>query len=139
MGVEATSLPAGTKNKRVTTLLSFHAVSIIAAIVCFVLAVIWLFVPEILLRLWGVAYSQPVGVVSRRGAALFLCVGIMLFLVRNAEPSPSRNAIAAGFVVGCLTLASLGVFELVKKRVNVAILSAVIVELMLAIAFMFQM
>lgn len=100
---------------------------------------VWLFAPQLLLSIWGIAYSHPVGFISRRGGALFLCIGIMLFLARNAEPSPSRNAITIGFNVGCLTLASLGIYELVKKRAHLGILSAIIVEVILAIAFIFQL
>lgn len=120
-------------------MLSFHTDATIATIVCFSLTMVWLFAPKFLLSIWGIAYSHPVGLVSRRGAALFLCIGIMLFLARNAEPSPTRNAITIGFIVGCLALACLGIFELVKKRAHIGILTAVIVEVVLAIAFIFQM
>ena len=51
---------------------SFEVLATIAATICFVLAVVWSLAPQRLLSLWGVAYSQPAGVVSRRGAALFL-------------------------------------------------------------------
>ena len=117
---------------------SFQYLATAAAIICFALAIVWLLAPQLLLSLWGVAYSHSVGLVSRRGAALFLGIGIMLFLARNAEPSPSRTALSAGFIVGCLALASLGVFELVKKRAGIGILSAVLVEVVLAIAFLIQ-
>jgi len=100
---------------------------------------VWFFAPKLLLSIWGIAYSHPVGLVSRRGAALFLCIGIILFLARNAGPSPTRSAITIGFVVGCLALACLGIFELVKKSAHIGILSAVILEIILALAFIFQM
>lgn len=119
-------------------MLSFHADAIIAAIVCFVLTITWIFAPKLLLSIWGVCYSHPVGLISRRGGALFLCLGVMLFLARNAAPSPARTAITTGFIVGCLALACLGIFELVRKRAHLGILSAVMTEIILAILFIFQ-
>lgn len=88
------------------------------------------------MSLWGIDYSHEVGVVSRRGAALFFGIGVMLFLARHAEPSPSRAALSYGFSVGCLALASLGLFEMAKKRAGIGIISAILVEIALAVAFL---
>jgi len=86
--------------------------------------------------MWGVEYSYPVGLLGRRGAALFLGIGVMFLLARNAKPSPSRSALASGFIVGCLALAVLGVFELFTGHAGPGILSAVAVEVALALAFL---
>lgn len=118
---------------------SFHVIASIAAAICFALTMVWLLAPQRLLSLWGVPYSYPVGLVSRRGAALFLGIGVMFFLARTAAPSPSRSALTAGFVVSCLSLASLGTIELARKRAGFGMLSAVLVELFLGIAFLFQL
>ena len=118
---------------------SFEVLATIAATICFVLAVVWSLAPQRLLSLWGVAYSQPAGLVSRRGAALFLGIGVMFFLARSAELSVGRSALSAGFAVVCLALAALGVMELVRKRAGIGILSAVLVEVALAVAFLFQL
>ncbi|HEY0231619.1 MAG TPA: hypothetical protein VGC55_10225 [Dokdonella sp.] len=96
----------------------------------------WLFVPEVLPGIWGVAYSDETGVVARRGAALFLGIGVMFALARDAEPSPARSALCTGFAVACLALAVLGVFELARGRAALGILSAVAVELALACALL---
>jgi len=55
----------------------FRSLAILAALVCFLLALVWGLAPDLLLALWGVPYSYPAGLVSRRGAALFLGVGVM--------------------------------------------------------------
>jgi hypothetical protein len=95
-----------------------------------------LLAPEILLSLWGVEFSYAAGLVSRRAAALFAGFCVMFICVRNAEPSPNRSALVAGFVVACLLLATLGIFELVTGHVGLGILSAVITEVVLALAFL---
>ena len=116
--------------------LGFESLALSAAVICFALAFVWLLTPQLLLSLWNIGYSHQVGVVSRRGAALFLGIGVMFFLARHAEPSPSRAALSYGFSVGCLALASLGIFEMVKKRAGIGIISAILVEIVLAVAFL---
>lgn len=119
--------------------LSFQNLATITAVICFALAIVWLLAPQRLLSIWGVDYSYPVGLVSRRGAALFLAIGIMFFLARNAELSSSRTALSAGFMVGCLALASLGIVEFATKRARIGILAAVLVEIVLVAAFLIQL
>lgn len=113
----------------------FHVLASVAAAICFALAVTWLLAPQVLFSILGLEYSHPAGLVSRRSAALFAGIGVMLFLARNAAASPSRDALSIGFVVACLVLAGLGIFEFIKKRVTIAILAAVVVEVLLAAAF----
>ena len=91
--------------------LSFRNLAIVAAVVCFALSVTWLLAPDLLLAMWDVEYSYPVGLLGRRGSALFLGIGVMFLLARNAEPSTSRSALVSGFTIGCLALAALGIFE----------------------------
>jgi hypothetical protein len=115
--------------------LTFRNLAIVATVVCFALSITWLLAPNLLLAMWGVEYSYPVGLLGRRGAALFLGIGVMFLQARNAEPSPIRSALASGFIVGCVALAALGVFELVTGHAGPGILSAVAVEVALALAF----
>jgi hypothetical protein len=116
-------------------MLDFDILAAVAAMVCFALSLIWLLRPQILLSLWRVDYSDEVGLVSRRAAALFLGLGVMFSLARHAEPGPGRAALSEGFTVGCLALAILGLYELGRKRAGIGILSAVATELLLAVAF----
>lgn len=87
--------------------------------------------------MWGVDFSYSVGLVGRRGAALFAANGIMLFAARNAGPLSTRSAFVSGFVFGCSTLAVLGVFKLANGHVGLGILSVVLVEVTFALAFLF--
>lgn len=114
--------------------LNFRSLAILCAFVCLSLALIWAFSPRLLLSAWGVDFSYPVGLVGRRGAALFAGIGVMFFWARNAEPSSARSALVAGFVVSCLALASLGVVELVNGHAGPGILSAGLIEVALILA-----
>lgn len=115
--------------------LRFKNLAFVAALVCFALSILWLLAPHVLLAMWGVDYTSPVGLVSRRSAALFLGVGVMFMMARHAAPSPSRTALTTGFTVSCLALATLGLIELLTGHASMGILSAVAVELAFAVAF----
>ena len=99
------------------------------------LALAWSLAPQVLLSLWTVDFSEPVGLMCRRTAALFAGVGVMLFQVRHAAPSPVRSAVATGFIVACTLLAFLGITELVMGHAGPGILLAVAIEIALAFAF----
>ena len=116
--------------------MSFKTTALITSVICFCLAGIWAFGSAIILTLWGVDYAASAEFVGRRGAALFLGVGVMLLLARNAEPSQARTSLTVGMIAACTSLAMLGVMECALGNAGFGILSAVIVELMIALAFL---
>lgn len=117
--------------------LRFRSLAVLYAIVAFALALVWLFAPDLMLSAWGLDLSHPVGLVGRRGAALFAGMGVMFLVARNAQPSSARSALVAGFVTSCVGLAALGVIELANGHVGPGILSAVLVEVALVLASLF--
>ncbi|PCK93024.1 hypothetical protein PsyrCH409_05040 [Pseudomonas viridiflava] len=117
--------------------MKFRHLAAMSAIVFWALAVAWMLMPAQMLANWGVGFSSEAGLVSRRAAALYLGLGVMLFLARNAAPSVARSALVAGFVTACLTLAALGVFELLSGHANPGILAAVAIEVLFSMAFLF--
>ncbi|SDB20444.1 hypothetical protein SAMN03159382_01777 [Pseudomonas sp. NFACC23-1] len=117
---------------------AFRYLTIFSALLFFVLAAIWLFAPAALLANWGVVFDGGVsGLVGRRAAPLYAGIGVALLLSRNAPPSPGRTAVVAGFVTTCSLLALLGLVEWVMGNVESGILPAVLVEVALALAFLF--
>lgn len=108
--------------------LSFRSLAILAAFISFGLAIAWLWMPGIFLSSWGVSFSYPVGLVGRRGGALFAGLGVMFFIARNAEPSVARAALVMGFMTACFGLAVLGVFELATGHAGLGILPSILVE-----------
>jgi hypothetical protein len=116
--------------------MSYKTTATVTSFICFCLAGVWAFGSAILLNLWGVDYASSAGFVGKRGAALFLGLGVMLSLTRDAEPSKARTSLTVGLIVAFTTLALLGVLEFALGNAGFWILSAVIVELMIALAFL---
>lgn len=111
--------------------MSFRVFAVIVVVLFSGLAGVWLFFPQLLLGAWGVDYTAAVGLVGRRGAGLYLGIAVMFFLARNAEPSVARTALTVGLGIECLTLAALGMIELISGGAGLGILSAVIAEALL--------
>lgn len=116
--------------------LRFRPLTTLTALVFFALSAILMFRPAVMLANWSIGFDESIGVVSRRTAALYAGIGLMLFLARKAEPSPARSALVSGFVFICVLLAGLGAFELSSGRVNAGIIPAVLGEVALAIAYL---
>lgn len=116
--------------------INFRNLAVLTALLFFGLAFTWLFVPQLLLASWGVEFSDAVGLVGRRASALYAGIGVMFFSARNVGPSVARSALVAGFIVTCSILAILGVVELATGHASSGILSAVVVEAALIVAFL---
>lgn len=116
--------------------ISFRTLSTFTAGLCFVLALIWGFMPDVMLSIWSVGYSDATGLVARRSAVLFVALGVMFYLARNASPSVSRNALSSGLMVGVFGLAALGVGEWLNGHAGPGILLPVAVEIALGLAFL---
>ncbi|WP_085727164.1 hypothetical protein [Pseudomonas sp. R37(2017)] len=115
--------------------LSFRTLSTFAAVLCFLLALVWGLAPQWLLAFWGMDFSFAVGLIARRTAVLFAALSVMFYLVRHEPPSSTRNAVSLAFVVGCWGLALLGFGEWLNGHVGPGILLAVALELALGLAF----
>lgn len=113
----------------------FRYAAIITSIICGVLFCAWMFIPSFLLHLWGIDYSNTIGLMARRNAALFGGLGLMMFLTRNTPVSVARSGISAGVALSGLILAMLGIFEYENGRAGVGIATAVITEIALAAVF----
>lgn len=75
-------------------------------------------------------------VICRRAAAFFAGISVMCFLARNAGPSPTRYALAAGISTIAIISAVLGIAEWREVHVSGQILFAVLIELLLGAAFL---
>lgn len=116
--------------------MKFSRLTILASVLFFILATVWMFFPEQLLTLWGIETTPGTDVLGRRSAAFFAGTGVMCILARNAEPSPTRYALAAGISTISFILAVSGIVEWREGHVNRQILVAVFIELLLGIAFL---
>ncbi|HGO5330324.1 hypothetical protein [Klebsiella oxytoca] len=116
--------------------MKFSRLAILASVLFFILATVWMIFPEQLLALWGIESTPGTNVLGRRSAAFFAGTGAMYVLARNAEPSPTRYALATGISTISFMLAVSGLFEWYKGHVNGQILFAVFIELLLGTAFL---
>ncbi|SFB28946.1 hypothetical protein SAMN04515620_1363 [Collimonas sp. OK607] len=117
--------------------LNFQGLAILSALVFLVLALTWMLAPDLLLSDWGVEFTSSAGLVSRRAAALYAGIAVMLFSARNAEPSVGRSALIKGVVVACFMLAALGVLEFKAGNATPRILIAVFIELAFMLALLY--
>ena len=115
--------------------MTFATAAFFTSLICFALAIIWFLFPKVLLHFWGVPYSEPVGLMARRGAALFLGLAIMFFLARGAGPSPLRADLTLGMTSACAGLAGLGIYEFARKHAGPGIWLAIFTEIAIAAAF----
>lgn len=84
---------------------------------------------------WGIDPTSGVIVFERRLGALYLGLGILFFLGRDAAPSTLRSAVCLGVGAASAMLAGLGLFELAAKRVTSGIIVPAIIEIVLAAGF----
>ncbi|WP_455923245.1 hypothetical protein [Pseudomonas putida] len=115
--------------------LTFRRLALFCAILCFALAIIWGAYTERLLAFWDIPHSDVAALMGRRIAALLVGVGVMFFSARNCPPSPTRAALVRGFMVGCLVMAMLGLYDWLSGHAGPGILISVFAELALGFAF----
>jgi len=116
--------------------LSFHRLSVFSSILFVVLAINLMFAPAQMLTSWGIELTTSVGLVARRIAALYIGLAVMFFMVRHAEHSTTRTALISGTITACSILALLGVYEFATGHATSGILTAVLVEVALVLAFL---
>jgi glucose dehydrogenase len=115
--------------------IQFKHAALITSFICGVLFCAWMFLPSLLLHLWGVDYSDAVGLMARRNAALFAGLCLIMFLTREATVSVARAGLSAGVALSCLILAVLGILEFENGRAGIGIATAVVTEIALAALF----
>src|SRR5476649_2035291 len=83
--------------------IQFKHAAIITSLICGVLFFTWMFLPSFLLHLWGIDYSDTIGLMARRNAALFGGLCLIMFLTRNTPVSVARSGISAGIATAVIT------------------------------------
>ena len=114
--------------------IEFKTLATLAGSLFLSLAMVWLAAPTLLLSGWGVEFSEGIGLMGRRAAALYAGIGAMFLFSRSAGPSTARSALVRGLLVACLMLAALGLYELWGGHVTNRILVAVAIEIAFASA-----
>ena len=116
--------------------MTFRTTAVVTALVAFVLGCAYLVAGHLVVGRWQLEATEGVLLLGRRMGALYLSLALMLFLARNAGPSPARTAITAG-ALSCLSaLAVLGLYEFTMGRAARGILVSVCIEAVLAALFL---
>ena len=113
----------------------FKILSIVTALISFTLFANLLFYPELIFSLFEIPENESAFFISRRAAMLFLGVGVLSWLIRNAIHSVARQAICAGLTVMMFSLALLGSIEYFRGYAGLGVGLAVLTELLLGLAY----
>ena len=109
----------------------FKSVATLGAMLFSVLAVAFFVVPDVVTAAWGMMLEGDAAFIGQRLAAAFSGFAVMLFLVRDAPPSPARRALAFGVATAMLLVAAVGALGLMQGTVGGGILLAISVELVI--------
>ncbi len=115
--------------------MNFKTISIITAIVVFVLGVGYLFFGSLMFGRWQIQSTNSVLLLGRRIGCLYIGLSVIYFLARSAPVSATRTALTAGTAVALLLLVIFGVFELTSGHVGNGILVSVVIEFLLALGY----
>ena len=115
--------------------LNFRVVATFTAVLGLLLALAWVFAPQVYLALWRVPYSDATAIIMRRGGALFFAFACIFFLVRHAPPSPARRSLCTGTAIGLGALAVQAGYEVLMGNVGPLVLVALGTEVLLGGAF----
>lgn len=104
---------------------------------CLLLALGWALAPSLLSAAWELQLGTPADVVlTHRTAALYLGLGLLLFLCRRTPPSPARRGVAVGAAVTCAGLAVAGLRSFAVGVTGPGGLATAIFELAVCVALL---
>lgn len=112
----------------------FKSVATLGATLFAVLAVAFFAVPDVVTAAWGLMLDGDAAYMGQRLAAVFAGFAVMLFLARDAPPSPARRALALGVATGMILLACVGLWGMAVGTVGGGMLLAVAVEVVIGAA-----
>lgn len=113
----------------------FRTISILTALICFVLFALLLLSPASYVGTYGIAIDAGSMFMVRRASPTFLGFAVLLWLARDAESTPFRNAICWGIAAAFAGVAVTGIFEYVRGVANGVILIAATGEFVIAALF----
>lgn len=114
----------------------FRFASIATALVCLVLFVLLLISPATYLATYGVVADTGGTFMVRRAAPMFIGFTVILWLVRDAPPSPLRNAISYGIAAAFIGIAVTGFVAFVQGHATPLILVAAAGETLIGTLFL---
>lgn len=114
--------------------MTFRWVAIVIAAFCAALSVLWFLDVGLYTTTYGVAADDGTRFFGRRVAPILLGLAVMIYMARNAAPSPLRRAIALGMAVAFAGVGATGVLAFSQGVASFAILVAACTEFAAAAA-----
>lgn len=117
--------------------MTFRSINQAASLVCAILTVVLIFLPELIYLLFSLTGDAVGNFLAKRAGMLFLGLATLLYFSRNTEASSARSAISLGLAVAMGGLALLGAYEYFRGYAGVGIWLAIITETSFAIGYAF--
>lgn len=115
--------------------MSFKNISIVTAIIAFVLGIGYLFFGSVVIGRWQIEPTTSILLLGRRMGILYIGLSLIFFLSKSISSSKTRIALSIGATVTLLLLALLGIYEYSLGRVGAGILASVVIESLLSIGY----
>lgn len=111
---------------------NYRTSSILTALACILLCLMLALAPSLVAWLFRLESATAGDVLALRAAALFLGLGAIAWLGRDAPDSTLRRVVAMGFAVVWAGLALAGLYEFARGTVGPGIWFAIVAEIMLS-------
>lgn len=115
--------------------MTFRSINLAATLVCAILAVVLIFLPEFIYWLFSLTGDAIGDFLAKRAGMLFLGLATLLYFSRNSEVSSARSAISLGLAVAMCGLALVGTYEYFRGYAGPGIWFAIITETSFAIGY----
>ncbi len=115
----------------------FRSINLAASLVCAILAMVLIFLPELIYWLFNLTGDDIGDFLAKRAGMLFSGLAVLLYCSRNIEASSARSAISLGLAVAMGGLALVGAYEYFRGYAGAGIWLAIIAETSFAIGYAF--
>lgn len=106
--------------------IAFPRVARLGAAATFLLFISFAFVPAVPFTVLGIEMSPAGILMARRMSALFLGIGLILYLGRDAENSALRRSVCTGVSVSMAALALFGMYDFAAGGAGPGIWAAIL-------------
>lgn len=117
-------------------MMPFRLAATLTAIVCAILFPVLLLAANGYMATYGVDSNASAAFMSRRAAPVLLGLAVILWMARDAAPTPERRAISVGVILCFAGIAATGIYEFATGFAGWTILVAAAGELVIAAVFL---
>jgi hypothetical protein len=115
--------------------MTFQLLVLITAAAALLLGVGWVFAGTVMLKRWGHEPNEVALVIGRRLGIVYLSIAMFCLIVRDTQSGELIHVFSTFGMIVNAGLATMGSYELLKRRVGKAMLVSIIVEILLVAAY----